>query len=228
MSTTAEDVWRILRELAESQKETDRKFQETREQFKQTDLKFQETARRFEETDRKFQDTDRKFQETDRKFQDTDKKFQETDRRLKEVTATIGKLGNRLGDFIEEAVRPAAVRLFRERGLDVHEVHQNIRSQRGDEGLELDLLVVNDEDVIAIECKSNLSVDDVNEHLQRLGKLKRLLPKYADSRVIGAVAAMVIPDNVAEYAYRKGLYVIGQNGEHLELRNGAEFKARVY
>lgn len=186
MTTTAEDVWQILRELAESQKETDRKFQETREQFK------------------------------------------ETDRRLKEVTANIGKLGNRLGDFIEEAVRPAAVRLFQERGIAVHEVHQNIRSQRGDEGLELDLLVVNDQDVVAIECKSNLGLDDVNEHLQRLEKLKRLLPSYANSRVMGAVAAMVIPSNVAQYAFRKGLYVIGQNGDHLEIRNDPTFAARVY
>jgi len=200
MTTTADDVWRILRELAESQKETDRMFQQTREQLK---------------------DTDRKFQETDRKFQDTD-------RRLKEVTANIGKLGNRLGDFIEEAVRPAAVRLFRERGVEVHEVHQNIRSQRGDEGLELDLLVVNDNDVVAIECKSNLGLDDVNEHLQRLAKLKRLLPSYADKRVFGAVAAMVVPDNVAQYAYRKGLYVIGQNGEHLEIRNGENFAAKAW
>lgn len=200
MSSPAEDIWRILREVAEAQKETSRQLQEAKEQFK----------------------------ETDRKFQETDRKFQDTDRRLKEVTANIGKLGNRLGDFIEEAVRPAAVRLFRERGIEVHEVHQNIRSQRGGEGLELDLLVVNDQDVVAIECKSNLGLDDVNEHLQRLAKLKRLLPRYADNRVYGAVAAMVIPDNVAQYAYRKGLYVIGQNGEHLEIRNDGNFVAGVW
>lgn len=186
MTTTADDVWRILRELAESQKETDRKFQETREQFK------------------------------------------DTDRRLKEVTANIGKLGNRLGEFVEEAVRPAAVRLFRERGVEVHEVHQNISSKRGDEAFELDLLVVNDQEVVAIECKSNLGLNDVNEHLKRLAKLKRLLPDYANKRVYGGVAAMVIPDNVAQYAYRKGLYVIGQNGEHLEIRNDGQFVAGVW
>lgn len=207
MNTAAEDIWEILRELAKSQ---------------------QETARRFQETDIKFQETDRKFQETDRKLQENGHSFKETDRRLKEVTANIGKLGNRLGDFIEDAVRPAAVRLFRERNIDVHEVHQNVCSQRGDEGLELDLLVVNDNDVIAIECKSNLSVDDVNDHLQRLAKLKRLLPRYANCRVLGAVAAMVIPGHVAQYAYRKGLYVIGQSGEHLEIRNGTDFVAGVW
>jgi hypothetical protein len=39
---------------------------------------------------------------------------------------------------------------------------------------------------------------------------------------------MVIPDNVATYAICKGLYVIGQNSEHLELRNDAVFVAKVW
>ena len=198
MSTMADDIWAILRELAQSQKETDRKFQET----------------------------DKKFQDTDKKFQDTDKQFQETDRKIKEVTGNIGKLGNRLGEFIEDAVRPAVVRLFRQRGIDVHEVHPNVSSQRAGEGVEIDVLVVNDVEIVAIECKSKLSVDDVNEHVERLAKLKRLLPSYAGKRVLGAVAAMVIEDSVAQYAYRKGLYVIGQSGDHLEIRNAEGFVAK--
>ena len=48
------------------------------------------------------------------------------------------------------------------------------------------------------------------------------------SWVMGAVAAMVIPDNVARYAYSKGLFVIGQSGEHLEIRNDAEFQPTVW
>ena len=186
MTTAAEDIWAILRELSESQTETDKKFKETDQKFKETDLKF------------------------------------------KEMSQSIGKLGNRLGDFIEDALRPAVVRLFQERGIDVHEVHQNIRATRGDEGLEIDLLVVNSAEIVAVECKSNLSVDDINDHLERLAKLKRLLPSYADKQVLGAVAAMVIEDNVAQYAYRKGLFVIGQSGEHLEIRNAAGFVAKVW
>ena len=200
MSTMADDIWAILRELAQSQKETDRKFQET----------------------------DKKFQDTDKKFQDTDKQFKETDRKIKEVTGNIGKLGNRLGEFIEDAVRPAVVRLFRQRGIDVHEVHPNVSSQRAGEGVEIDVLVVNDVEIVAIECKSKLSVDDVNEHVERLAKIKRLLPSYADKRVLGAVAAMVIDDSVAQYAYRKGLYVIGQSGDHLEIRNAEGFVAKSW
>ena len=232
-TTTADDIWAILRELAESRKETELMLRETDRILRESS---QETDRRFQETDRKFQETDRILrearQETDRILreasQETDRKFQETDRKIKEVNLQLGKLGNRLGDFIEEAVRPSAVRLFRERGIDVHEVHQKIDAQRGNEGVEVDLLVVNDTDVIAIECKSNLSVDDVKDHLERLSKIKRMLPTYADKRIMGAVAAMVIPDAVALYAYRHGLFVIGQNGEQLHIRNKEGFNPAVW
>jgi len=87
---------------------------------------------------------------------------------------------------------------------------------------------MNDKDVVAIECKSNLSVDDVNEHEARLAKMKRVLPRYKDSRILGAVAGMVIPEHVALYAIRRGLYVIGQNGDHLELRNQQPFRAKEW
>jgi hypothetical protein len=204
MSTPAEEIWAILREVAQSQKETDRKFQET---------------------DRKFQEMERGFKETKLLFQESDRKLTAA---LDKVSKDIGKLGNRLGDFVEEAVRPSAVRLFRERGIEVHEVHGNVKAKRNGDDIEIDLLVVNDTDVVAVECKSNLDQDDVDWFLKQLGKLKKLLPTYADKRVMGAVAAMVIPDNVGLYAYRKGLYVIGQNGDHLEIRNDGKFKPAVW
>lgn len=49
MSTAAEEIWAILREVAQSQKETDRKFQETDRQFKETDRQFKETDKKLKE-----------------------------------------------------------------------------------------------------------------------------------------------------------------------------------
>ena len=170
--------------------------------------------------------------ETDRILKELSAEIKETQkitaREIKAVNTSIGRLSNRLGEFVEEALRPSAVRLFRERGIDVHEVHQNVTSDREGSAFEIDLLVVNNQDVVAIECKSNLSIDDVNEHLERLEKIKRFLPDHVNKRISGAVAGMVIPANVASYAIKKGLYVIGQNGEHLELRNEKSFTAKTW
>ena len=180
------------------------------------------------ETDLKIKETDRQIQETDKQIQEMVREAKATSKEVKAVTTSVGRLGNRLGEFVEEAVRPAAVRLFQQCGIDVHEVQQNISVKRDGEALEIDLLVVNDLDTVAIECKSNLSIDDINEHLERLAKIKRMIPRYKAHRILGAVAGMVIPDNVAAYAIKKGLYVIAQNGGHLDLANPAVFVPKTW
>jgi hypothetical protein len=211
MSVEANEIWDILKEnslqigrLQSAQFETDRILKELSAEIKETSREIKENSREIKEVQK------------------------ETAREIKAVNTSIGRLSNRLGEFVEEAVRPSAVRLFRERGIDIHEVQQSITAKRDGEQLEIDLLVVNNENVGVIECKSNLSVDDVNDHLERLEKVKRLLPRYNNCKVLGAVAGMVIPDNVATYAIKKGLYVIGQNGDHLELRNEQSFTAKAW
>ncbi|MGD9730822.1 MAG: DUF3782 domain-containing protein [Desulfamplus sp.] len=159
--------------------------------------------------------------ETERRFQETERRFQETDR-------LIGRLGSRLGDFVEEMVRPGAVRLFRERGINVHVVSRNVTAEREGEAVEIDLLVVNDGEMIAVECKSSLSIDDVNEHLERLGRVKKLFPHYREMKVMGAVAAMVIPENVGKYAYKKGLFVLFQSGDTMVIRNDDKFEPKLW
>ena len=208
MATTADEVWQLLGELIQSQKETDRLLQE------------------------QSQESDRRFQETDRRFQETDRRFRETERLLKEqsqrVDEQLGKLGNRLGEFVEWQVRPAAVRLFQERGIDVTELSSDLSVQKGDEGLEIDLLVVNGSEAIAIEVKSKLTQADVDEHLERLNKFKKLLPRYQNLKILGAVAAMVTPKEIASYAYRQGLFVIAQSGDNLVILNDQKFKPKAW
>jgi len=203
----------------------------------------------FKETDRKFQETDRKFQETDHKFQETDRKFQETERIIKETTLAnaqaaekrtrelektlykkIGELGDRLGDFAEGFVRPAVVKLFRERGIEVHKVTRKIEANNPQLNLatEIDLLVINGESCVLVEVKSNVSIDDVNEHIERMAKFKPLFPEYADKKAFGAMAGMVISENVAKYAYRKGFFVIAQQGDLAVILNDSKFQPTVW
>jgi hypothetical protein len=231
MTTIADDIWAILREVAQSHKEFKEEFKISQQEFKNLQKEFidsqQNSRKEFEETRKNSQkEFDDVRKNSQKELEDIRKIQKETGREIKAVSVSIDRLCNRLSEFVEEAVRPAAIRLFRERGIDVHEVHRNVNTKRNGEGLEIDLLVVNDNDMVVIECKSNLSIDDVNEHLDRLEKVKRLMPRYETCRLSGAVAGMVIADNVADYAIRKGLYVIGQNGDHLELRNESAFVAK--
>jgi len=201
MAITADEVWQLLGELIQSQKETDRRFQETERLFQE------------------------QSQESDRRFRETERLIKEQNQRVDEQ---LGKLGNRLGEFVEWQVRPAAVRLFQERGIDVAELSSDLSVQKGDDGLEIDLLVVNGSEAITIEVKSKLTQTDVDEHLERLDKFKKLLPRYQSLTILGAVAAMVIPSEVARYAYRQGLFVIAQSGDNLVILNDQKFKPKAW
>ena len=174
------------------------------------------------------QELNQSQQELSQAQKETDKQIKETDKQINRVSKQIGELGNRLGEFVEYQVRPAVVRLFQERGIDVHEFHPGLSVTRDHEGLEIDLLVVNDADAILVEVKSKLTQRDVDEHLQRLAKFKRLMSRFRDVKALGAVAAMVVPDEVVSYAYRQGLFVLVQSGENVIILNDAEFTPQVW
>lgn len=251
MTYTPDDVWRLLGELIVAQKETERRFQETERSFQETERflkqQAQETEHRFQETERllkeRSQETEHRFQETERllkeQSQETEHRFQETerflkqqaqatDKQIKQVSQQLGKLGNRLGEFVEWQVRPAAVRLFQQRGIDVHELHPGLSTQRGGEGLEIDLLVVNDTEAVLIEVKSKPNQADVDKHLQRLEKFKRLMPRYRDVQAMGAVAGMVVTNEVRDYAYGQGLFVLGLCGDDVVILNEPDFQPRKW
>jgi len=179
------------------------------------------------------------FRETDRKFQETDRAIKELVQEVKRISLALqenigpldtqlGKLGNRLGDFTKGLVKPAVVRLLRARGLNMYEIYPDFEVDRGTEWIDTDLLVVNDAEAVLVEVKSTLTVADVDEHLERLEKFKRMLPRYAEVRAMGAVAAMVIPKDVARYAYRKGFFVLAQSGETVVILNDAQFRPKAW
>ena len=187
-----------------------------------------ETPGYFEDVKEMFRETDRKMEETDRKVADAVTAVHEMSRRVSEVSTQLGGLGNRLGEFVEWVIKPGLVRVFRERGLDVHQVFRDIEVRRGVEGMQVDLLVVNDIEAVAVEVKSKLLVSDVDEHLERLRKFKRMSPQYASLKLYGAVAAMVLSDDVVNYAQKKGLFVIGHRGDDATIVNDLDFSPAEY
>ena len=220
------------------------------EGFKETDLRFQETDRKFmqmsQETDRKFQETDLRFKETDRKFQELrehverttsgfDKLREEREKMDKLLTEKfleskrmVDKLTGKWGAFVEGLVLPAVERLFSDRGIELTQTLSRARAKRNGNAMEIDILGVNKEYAVLVEAKSTLSVDDVDEHLERLRKFKQFFHQYKGYKVIGAVAGIVISESVEKYAMKKGLFVIAQSGESVKILNDEQFKPTVW
>lgn len=230
MTTNADDVWRLLAELIEAQKETERVI---KEESQETERRFRETDRRFEETkqllQRQSEESDRRFreqsEESDRRFRETERIIQQQNEKLKQQ---LRKLEDPVGDFIRWQVRPAAIQLFQQPGTYDYQVSAGASAARFGEAIEIDLLVVNTDQAILVEVKSKLTETDINEHLERLEKFKRLMPAYRDFHAMGAVAGMVVPEEVASYGYRRGLFVLAQSGDSVVILNDDKFRPRQW
>ncbi|MCF8210103.1 MAG: hypothetical protein K9K38_11975 [Rhodoferax sp.] len=120
------------------------------------------------------------------------------------------------------------MRLFQARGIEVHEVHPGAQASRHGEAIAIDLLVVNDGALVAVECKSKLTKEDIDQHLQRMEKLKRLFPLYKNHQALGAVAAMVMSDSVRDYALSHGLFVLRQSSDSIEIGNPEGFSPTIW
>ena len=186
----------------------------------------------FEDIKELFRETDRKMQEADRKMRimsaETDRRMRETDKKLKEMGKQIGGLGGRLGDFVEWTIKPGLVRVLKEQGISVNRTMRDLEAGRDGLAAQIDLLALNDTDAVVVEVKSKLEPRDVDEHLARLDKFKQIWPRWSDCRVLGAIAAMVLPSDAVRYAERKGLFVIGAKGDDATILNSPDFSPREW
>ena len=174
------------------------------------------------------EETDRQFKETNRQFKETDRQFKETDKKIKEISVQLGNLGNRLGEFVEEQVLPSALTLIQARGIEVHEVYSRAKAKRSGRSAEIDLLLVNDTDVVAVEVKSTLTIAHIDQHIMRLDEFKTLFTHYSDLHLYGAVAGMVVPDDSVNHAIDQGLFVLIPSADIMRLANESSFQPKVW
>ena len=169
----------------------------------------------FEKTEAQFaefqKEADRRNAEADRRREEANRSMEELKKHVQKTTDAVNNLTTRWGRFVEEMVEPAVVRLFQERGIDVTQTMSRLKSKRPGAAMEIDIVAVNGSELVAVECKSRLSKDDVNDFVTRLQRFKLAFPQFRDFQVYGAVAGIEIDQGIDAYAYRQGLFVIKES-----------------
>ncbi|MDR0312162.1 MAG: hypothetical protein LBI14_01045 [Treponema sp.] len=197
-----ETIWAILREVAESNKETA--------------ARQKETAARQEETDRQLKENAEERKESERL------RKQEFDRQTKEFNERFGEFSNRFGEIVEYMVAPKLAEKFGEIDVFFEKAHQNtkIRDNKTKRTIaEADITLENGEKMMFVEVKTKLTTEDINEHIERLDKVRAFMDSHDDKRkLLGAVAGVVMTDYVRDYAFKSGFYVIEPSGETLTIK----------
>ena len=162
-------------------------------------------------------DRDRRDAERDRRDAEYKAAYE---RQHKQLQQDLGRLGNSYGDQIEA--------MFVNLGAKFNILGYSFQKEaKGtikflDENrrvlAEVDHLLENGSVILPIEVKAKLKQDHVDDHIRRLGIISKYNAVHNDKRrVLGAVAGGVVPQNVLEYAQKRGLYVLVQNGDSVEI-----------
>jgi hypothetical protein len=186
---TFEDVWASIKELRESQKETDRRMEESRRQM-------EESAKEHWEYQK-----------------ETQREMKESAARL---DRQLGKLGNRFGEMVEYMVMPNLVKKFREMGFGFTEAypHAVIEDRENNIFTEVDITLRNGEQVMIVEVKSKPTTEDITDHVNRMEKIQTHSKLHGhNQQFFGAIAGMVFNENEKKFALKNGFYVIEPAGE---------------
>jgi hypothetical protein len=197
----------------------------------QRGLSFEDVWAAMMETDKKFQETDRRLQELTQKFEETDRQIKETDRQIKRTDKQIGELGNRFGELAEHLVTPNIAEKFRALHYTFTKAGPDITffSRDGTFLTEVDVWLENGEFAMAVEVKSRLRKEHVDDHIRRMEILRSYLDERGDARkLLGAVAGAIVPPELKNYVLKKGFYLIEQSGDTVKIEAPEGFTPRVW
>jgi hypothetical protein len=191
-SPNFQTVWAALQEVAALQKEAQK---EAEQRQKEAELRQKEAEQRQKENELR---------------------QKETDRQIKDFNKRFGDFTNRFGEIVEYMVAPNLREKFRELGLNFPATYSSAEISDFDNNifLEIDVKLENGDKAMLVEVKTKLTTEDVKDHVKRLQKMRVYADLHGDRRTfLGAVAGVVMTQNVKDYALGQGFYVVEPSGE---------------
>ena len=157
-----------------------------------------------------------------------DKEFKNFSR---ELSKRLGDLSNVLGLYAEAQTKERIREMFGERGIELRSMTTHYLEEDGKGGFlyEIDILLYNTLYAIVVEVKNHLKKDDIDTHIERLNKCVSSPPRGTEGKILlGAVATMIVSQEVETYAKRQGFYVIKPSGKSVKIANDAQFKHKEW
>ena len=156
------------------------------------------------------------FQQVWAALKETDRMVKENTRQIEEYNKRFGEFTNRFGEVVEYMIAPKLCEKFVEFGLDFPRANRNVsvNDRVNQVFLEIDVMLENGDKAMLVEIKTNLTTERINKHISRLEKMRQYANYHGDKRAfLGAVAGVVVTDEVRNYALSEGFYLIEPSGE---------------
>ena len=148
--------------------------------------------------------------------------IKETTRSVNELSKRFGDLGNRFGEMAEHLVLPGIEERFKEHGLQFRLISPGgirIFDENNKVKTEIDILLENNDCIIAVEVKTKPVMNDIEHHIKRLEILREFKsgPNDGKKKIRGALAGAIFPEEVKNAALEAGFYVLMQSGDTMKM-----------
>jgi len=166
------------------------------------------------------------IRETQQAQKEVQQAHKETEKAIKETQKNIGGLSNTLGSMVERLLIPGLPKKFKKFGYNFN----RLASYSYTDGVyaQIDGMLENGTQAIAVEVKTKLRQSDIDDHLVRMEKIQKHADENGDKRqFMGAMAAFITDENTKNYALNKGLFVIEPRGEDVKVTK-PEGEVRVW
>jgi hypothetical protein len=154
-----------------------------------------------------------------------------TDREITKLSKNIGGLDHTQGKLMEEMYSAHLWDKFDALGFTFTQgCREKAFHEDGRKIAAVDIFLENGQYAMPVEIKTKLTTDDIDDHLERIARIREYMDNHGDKRtLVGAVAGGVVPDHVQRYAQRRGLYVVVQSGKSAAVADASRtFKAREW
>ncbi len=232
-SITIADIFALFQEserqreayTADQKRLTEERQREYEEHQRERQRENEERQREHEQRQREYEQRQRKH---DAEMEEFRKSMEETRKIVAQTNKQMGAITSRWGEFVENLIKPAAVRLFQEQGIEVHHTCLRVEAHDYRGSVEIDIWAENNNEIVAIEVKSHLKVRDIKRFVEVLDRFKEVFPKYVDYRLYGAVAGIKVDEKADKYALEQGLFLISPSGDSVAIEPKEGFKAKVW
>jgi hypothetical protein len=224
---TLDDVWATIDRITKETRKTHTEFEEAMKETQKAQSKTEESLNELLEAQKITEKTLNEAigglsSKTKKALNEVIVAHNKTEKTLNEA---IGGLSNKLGSLVEHIMTPDLPRKFKEFGFTFDRVTTVKWALDGSIYAQIDGLLENGVQAMVVEIKTTLRRKDIDEHLERMEKVR----VYADSRgdkreFLGALASTIIDKDTRHYALSKGFFVIEPSGEDVKITKPASEK----
>lgn len=133
-----------------------------------------------------------------------------------------------MGKLVESLVEGDIINLLQQGGIAVHDTSMRRKGKHGDSDFEFDIIAHNGQEIVIIEVKRTLRVNDVHHFIDKLTHAREWVDEYKSYNVYGAVAFLREESGAGRLAEKEMLFVVKATDNSAAIANRPAFSPRSF